>query len=117
MQKLFVTAMIIGCLSIPPVAFSRPGGGGDLVFVPQNAPPVVFSHNKHLQEQGLKCSGCHYQIFQMAQGSYKMKMEKITKGDYCGECHNGQVSFDVKDSQNCSRCHRLASPSSSMERQ
>lgn len=106
MQKMFVTAMIIGSLSIPLVAPAQPAGGGDLIFAPQNAPPVVFSHHKHLREQGFKCSGCHYQFFQMAQGSYKMDMGKITKGEFCGRCHNGRVSFDVQDPQNCSRCHR-----------
>ncbi|MBA4422686.1 MAG: hypothetical protein C0390_06220 [Syntrophus sp. (in: bacteria)] len=106
MKKMFVMAMISGCLSIPLVALAQPAGGGDLTFTPQNAPPVVFSHNKHLKEQGLKCSGCHYQFFQMAQGSYKMDMGKITKGEFCGRCHSGRVSFDVQDPQNCSRCHQ-----------
>ena len=103
---MFVMAIISGCLSIPLVAFAQPVGGGDLTFAPQNAPPVVFSHYKHLKGRGLKCSGCHYQLFQMAQGSYKMDMEKITKGEFCGRCHNGQVSFNVQDPKNCSYCHR-----------
>jgi len=114
MNRLLVTAMIIGCLSIPLVASAQPAGGGDLTFTPQDAPSVVFSHNKHLKEWGLKCSGCHYQFFQMAHGSYKMEMRKITKGEFCGRCHNGRISFDVQDPQNCSRCHR--SSSSSIER-
>jgi len=29
-------------------------------------------------------------------GFYKMDMSKLTKGDFCGKCHNGQKSFDVK---------------------
>jgi len=106
MKKMFATAMIIGSLSIPFVALAEPIGGGDLIFMPQNAPPVVFSHNSHLKERRPKCSGCHYQLFQMAHGSYKMDMGKITKGEFCGRCHNGQVSFDVQDPKNCSCCHR-----------
>jgi c(7)-type cytochrome triheme protein len=42
----------------------------------------------------------------MSQGSYKMHMEKITKGDFCGRCHNGQKAFAAMESANCSRCHR-----------
>ena len=106
MKKMFVTVIISGSLLIHPVAFAQPDGGGDLTFTPQNAPPVVFSHNKHMKERGLKCSGCHYQLFQMAQGSYKMDMESITKEEFCGRCHNGQVSFDVQDPKKCSCCHR-----------
>ncbi|MDZ4165862.1 MAG: c(7)-type cytochrome triheme domain-containing protein [Smithellaceae bacterium] len=106
MKKLFVTAMIIGFLSIPFVAPAQPAGGGDLTFTLPDALPVVFRHNKHLKERGLRCSSCHYQFFQMAKGSYKMDMGKITKGKFCGRCHNGRGSFDVQDPQNCSRCHR-----------
>lgn len=106
MKKVFVLVIISGCLSIHLVAFAQPDGGGDLTFTPQNVLPVVFSHNKHMKEQGLKCSACHYRLFQMAQGSYKMDMGKITKEAFCGRCHNGQVSFDVQDPKNCSCCHR-----------
>lgn len=98
--------MIIGSLSIPPAAFAQPTGGGDLTFMPHNAPAVVFNHDNHLKEPGLECSGCHYQLFQMAQGSYKMDMGKITKGVFCGRCHNGRISFDVQDLKHCPSCHR-----------
>lgn len=106
MYTLFIAALIIGSLSIPHAAGARSTGGGDLTFTLPNALPVIFSHKKHVKGQELKCSGCHYQLFQMAQGSYKMEMGKITKGEFCGRCHNGRVSFDVQDPQNCSRCHR-----------
>lgn len=106
MPKVFVAALIVGCLSIPPAVGAMPVGGGDLTFTFPNALPVVFSHKKHVKGQKLKCSGCHYQLFQMAQGSYKMDMTKMNKGEFCGGCHNGRVSFDVQDSRTCSRCHR-----------
>jgi c(7)-type cytochrome triheme protein len=106
MKKMFVAAMIIGSLSIPFVALAEPAGGADLTFTPRDAPSVVFSHDKHLKKWGLKCSGCHYRFFQMAKGSYKMDMGKITKGRFCGRCHNGRASFDVQDPKNCSCCHR-----------
>jgi c(7)-type cytochrome triheme protein len=105
-KKLLITLIVAACLMIPFSVFGQKVGGGDLTFRPKNASPVVFSHDKHVNGQGLKCTGCHYQIFQMAQGTYKMDMSKITKGDFCGKCHNGQKAFDVKDPRNCTRCHR-----------
>jgi c(7)-type cytochrome triheme protein len=106
MKKIVLVIAVAGSLVISISSFAQKVGGGDLTFTPKNAAPVVFSHEKHVTEHGLKCTGCHYQIFQMAQGSYKMNMEKITKGDFCGRCHNGQKAFDVKDQKNCVRCHK-----------
>ncbi len=108
MKKLtFLSIMVITVCAMTPLStFAQKVGGGDLTFTPKNASPVVFSHEKHVNEKGLKCTGCHYQIFQIAQGSYQMEMSLINKGDFCGKCHNGQKAFDVKDKRNCSRCHR-----------
>lgn len=94
-------------MAIPLLAPARqPVGGGDLLFTPKNAPPVVFSHEDHVQREKLKCAHCHYRFFQMAHRSWKMEMEKITKGEFCGRCHEGRIAFDVKDEKNCTRCHR-----------
>jgi c(7)-type cytochrome triheme protein len=30
----------------------------------------------------------------------------LTKGSFCGKCHNGEKSFDVKDTKNCVKCHK-----------
>jgi len=106
MKRLFIVTVLLACMLIPFSAFADKIGGGDLTFTPKNASPVIFSHEKHVTDKGLKCTGCHYQIFQMAQGSYKMDMSKINKGEFCGKCHNGQKGFDVKDQKNCSRCHQ-----------
>src|SRR5574342_339122 len=84
MKKVLILSIVLACLLIPFGAFAQKVGGGDLTFTPKNASPVVFSHERHVSEKGLKCTGCHYQIFQMAQGSYKMDMSKITKGEFCG---------------------------------
>ncbi len=105
-KRLLAIAMVMASLPIPLSALAQKVGGGDLTFTPKNASPVVFSHETHVVGNGLKCVSCHYQIFQMAHGSYKMDMAKITKGDFCGRCHNGQRAFDVKDHKNCTRCHR-----------
>jgi len=106
MKRLVIVCVLALGIIIPLSALAEKVGGGDITFTPKNANQVVFSHEKHVSEKGLKCTGCHYQIFQMAQGSYKMDMARITKGDFCGKCHNGQKSFDVKDPKNCTRCHK-----------
>ena len=105
-MKWVMVSILSLSLMLPLSAAAEKVGGGDLTFKPKNASPVLFSHEIHVSEKGLKCTGCHYQIFQMAQGSYKMDMSKITKGDFCGKCHNGQKAFDVNDKKNCVRCHK-----------
>ena len=107
MRKLFVWGiMVLISVAIPFAAQAEKVGGGDMTFTPKGAGDVVFSHERHVKSKGLKCTGCHYQVFQMTQGSYKMDMSKLTKGDFCGKCHNGQKSFDVKDTKNCVKCHK-----------
>jgi len=98
--------MILVCMSVSIDARAQEVGGGDLTFTPKNALPVIFSHEKHVNRKDLKCPDCHYQYFEMAKGSSEMGMAKITKGEFCGRCHNGRLSFGVKDRKNCSRCHR-----------
>jgi c(7)-type cytochrome triheme protein len=105
-KRSVILFIVVVCFLSPFSAFAQKVGGGDLTFSPKTALPVVFSHDKHVNGHGLKCTGCHYRIFQMAQGSLKMNMAMITKGNFCGRCHNGQKAFDVESKQNCSRCHR-----------
>lgn len=106
MKKMVTVCLFLLCLSLPPVAGAEKAGGGDITFSPKNANEVIFSHEKHVNEKSLKCTNCHYQLFQMSKGAYTMDMSKLTKGDFCGKCHNGQKAFDVKDTKNCVRCHR-----------
>ncbi len=106
MKRTLLFLILASCLLAPWTAAAEKVGGGDITFKPKNASQVVFSHEKHVTDKGLKCTGCHYAIFQMQQGSYKMDMDKLTKGDFCGKCHNGQKSFDVKDQKNCIKCHK-----------
>jgi len=108
MKKVLMIMLLGTCLALalPFAALAQKVGGGDIKFTPKNVGPVNFSHESHVKNKGIKCTGCHYQIFQMAQGSYKMDMSKITKGDFCGKCHNGQKSFDVKGTDNCAKCHK-----------
>ena len=104
-MKIIVIVFLLMGLVVPLLALADGVGGGDLTFTPKGATKVFFSHQVHVNVKGLKCSGCHYHVFQMTKGSYKMDMSKITKGDFCGTCHNGVRSFDVKDSKICAKCH------------
>ncbi|MGE5807581.1 MAG: c(7)-type cytochrome triheme domain-containing protein [Nitrospirota bacterium] len=106
MKQLFVVIVLIG-LSLPLNLLAQRVGGGDIVFRPSvpGVKPVLFSHEKHVSEKGIKCCRCHYEIFEMARGSYGMNMEKITKGEFCGMCHNGRDAFDVHDKTLCEKCH------------
>ena len=109
MKKTLLCGLVlvfVCVLTVPFVANAQKVGGGDLTFNPKGAKTVLFSHDMHVNSKGLKCTGCHYHVFQMTKGSYKMDMSKLTKGVFCGKCHNGQKSFDVKDPANCAKCHK-----------
>jgi c(7)-type cytochrome triheme protein len=106
MKKALGGLVLAFVLTVPIIAAAQKVGGGDLTFTPKGAKAVVFSHDTHVNSKGLKCTGCHYHVFQMTQGSYKMDMNKLTKGAFCGKCHNGQKAFDVKEQGNCAKCHK-----------
>jgi c(7)-type cytochrome triheme protein len=95
------TAVAVFCAG---VALSRVGGG-DVEYKPKGAGKVLFRHEYHVTLKGMKCNGCHYQPFQMSTGSFKMNMDTLTKGRFCGVCHNGKSAFDLISRQNCKRCH------------
>ncbi len=106
-MKWIIFSILSLSVMFPLITSAEKVGGGDLTFTPKDARPVVFSHEKHVSDKGLKCTGCHYQIFEMQKGaSTTMDMSKLKKGDMCGKCHNGQKSFDVKDPKNCEKCHK-----------
>jgi len=33
-------------------------------------------------------------------------MSLLTKGEFCGICHDGKKGFDVKAADSCARCHK-----------
>jgi len=103
--KRVLLFLLLVCLVVSTAASAQTVGGGDLTFSPKGAPNVIFSHKTHVNIKGLRCSACHYQVFQMTRGSDKIDMNGISNGDFCGKCHNGQRSFNAKDSKNCTRCH------------
>ncbi len=99
-------AVTIAVLVFCGLAGAAVPGGGDMTFKSLNAKTVVFSHEQHVNVKELKCSACHNHLFHMAKNEDKVDMSKITKGQFCGYCHNGARAFDVKDKANCERCHK-----------
>jgi c(7)-type cytochrome triheme protein len=81
-------------------------GGGDVTFKPAGIDPVIFSHDYHMKNRGIKCSACHFRTFAAAEGAYLIKKEKLNKRDFCLHCHNGLKGFDVTSTGNCVRCHK-----------
>jgi c(7)-type cytochrome triheme protein len=66
-------------------------------------PPVAFSHWVH--RRFYTCRVCHFELnFAMKTNATEITEAKNRKGDYCGACHNGKVSFAINDST-CSSCH------------
>ncbi|HTF99664.1 MAG TPA: c(7)-type cytochrome triheme domain-containing protein [Nitrospirota bacterium] len=105
MSRHLLFAAILLFAVIPLNTFANKVGGGDLNFAPANADPVLFSHENHVIAKSFKCSACHFHTFQMKKGAYKLDMTTMTKGGFCGRCHNGGLAFNVTDEKNCHRCH------------
>jgi c(7)-type cytochrome triheme protein len=79
-------------------------GGGDITFSMTGAADVTYSHEFHVMKAGLKCTDCHYKVFDTHVARKKMTMADMEKGLYCGACHDGQRAFTVKG--NCDKCHK-----------
>jgi len=98
--------LLTGFVMLAPAAALAKVGGGDITYTPKGAGKVIFKHELHVSSKGQKCSNCHYKTFQMTGGdAYKMDMATLTKGLFCGSCHDGIRSFDLKLAENCKRCH------------
>jgi c(7)-type cytochrome triheme protein len=62
-------------------------------------PPAFFSHERHTK--WLDCNICHPKIFHMKLNVTDITMDRISKGEFCGACHQS-VAFPLQD---CQRCH------------
>ena len=77
---------------------------------PESKTIAVFSHKKHTDREKLKCIECHPKVFIMKVGSNVVKkgqltMAEMSKGKYCGNCHNDDKAFSVTSVQHCKKCH------------
>jgi c(7)-type cytochrome triheme protein len=63
--------------------------------------PAVFPHWYHRIR--FACKVCHLDIgFKFKAGGNEINMAKIIDGQFCGACHNGEISWSV---ENCNMCH------------
>jgi len=106
--RVLGTALVVGLFVLAPLTGFSKIGGGDVEYKPKGAGKVTFAHEYHVNLKGQKCSNCHYKTFQMKGGeaSYKMDMSALTKGQFCGSCHDGKKGFDLKAAESCKRCHK-----------
>jgi cytochrome c oxidase cbb3-type subunit 2 len=85
---------------------------GDITFVrneaamatpdSQHYPPVVFPHWIHRTRA--KCQSCHPSPFEMRAGANPVSMDRLRAGQYCAQCHNGKVAWEV-GFKTCVKCH------------
>jgi c(7)-type cytochrome triheme protein len=106
-RMMTVLIALMGITGMPTAALPAVGGG-DIRFTPKGAGTVVFEHEHHVKLKGQSCSACHDKPFQMRNGAsaYAMDMATLTKGKFCGICHEGKKAFDIKDEKSCARCHK-----------
>ncbi|MDH5571363.1 MAG: hypothetical protein OEY89_06330 [Gammaproteobacteria bacterium] len=63
--------------------------------------PVVFPHWFHRIRY--TCKVCHADLgFELKSGANRIKMIDILEGQFCGNCHNGELAWG---SENCDLCH------------
>ncbi|NTW59083.1 MAG: hypothetical protein HGA43_07945 [Nitrospirae bacterium] len=103
---IMASVFLAGAMALAPLTALAKVGGGDVEFSPKGSGRVLFKHESHVNNKGFKCSDCHYKTFQMGGTSYKIEMSALTKGAFCGNCHDGTKAFDVKDANSCKRCHK-----------
>jgi c(7)-type cytochrome triheme protein len=100
------SAFFISIITIFICSFAYAINIKDVTFKITNFGKVVFDHNQHFKQEGIKnnCKTCHNAIYNLrVKNSYTMA--DMEKGKSCGACHNGKRAFDLKE---CIQCHRVA---------
>lgn len=105
-------AVAVALLLFAAASSVRGAGPGPVVFPEHTVPCVTFSHEAHLKVEGMTCKECHTKIFPMKQGTVKITMLAMSKGEFCGACHDGKKAFMATSFEDCQKCHvPAASPS------
>ena len=80
--------------------------GGDIIYT-KPIKAVIFSHKAHAEDIGMQCEWCHDETFEMEalamEADNNFDMESLCNENYCGTCHNGDISFST--TVQCTRCH------------
>jgi c(7)-type cytochrome triheme protein len=95
---LFVVVFLLSNIALGRI------GGGDIVFTPEKAKGVTFSHDFHVKDLGLTCQKCHPSLYITKEKDKPVTMAEMNQGKSCGVCHNGKEAFTSKG--NCSKCHK-----------
>lgn len=107
--KVIILGACLLCLAAWSTVYAQPKkvGGGDIKFEAKGSTgPVLFSHEKHVSQQKLKCTDCHTKIFKMKKEDLKMTKEVHGQDKHCGVCHNGKKAFDQTAEADCAKCHK-----------
>ena len=104
LASLLVASFLFGSLAA--FAEDEEEHGGDIIYTkPLKA--VIFSHKAHTEDIGLECDWCHEETFEMEalhmQENTDFTMDSLCNENYCGTCHNGDISFST--TTQCARCH------------
>lgn len=98
MTKLVIVILLLGTTSVMAEV-----GGGDITMKNRGG-DVLFSHEKHVVDMGLKCTQCHDKLYTDTKQHRKTTMKEMQQGKSCGGCHNGKTAFSVKG--DCAKCHK-----------
>ena len=118
--SIVITAI---CLSLTPVVFAEQEVKSEFEidyrsnFTKSIKPPVLFTHEKHFKEHGVKCDECHH-IYKDGKNVWK-EGDSVAK---CIECHPSDRNlakekakelgvkrfYDLKNAfhKNCQTCHK-----------
>lgn len=87
--------------------YAQMKGPADFTYTGKTQGDVIFKHSTHTETGKLACTECHTAIFKMKKETSGMTtMEPMDKGEFCGKCHDGTKSFDLKSKDNCAKCHQ-----------
>lgn len=105
MKRILFLSLVCMTLFFTGLAIGRIGGG-DIIFKPQKAKEVIFSHDFHFKDAGLTCQKCHPSLYVTRQKDKPVTMAAMTQGKSCGSCHNGKEAFSVSAKDQCLKCHK-----------
>ena len=74
----------------------------EITFKVKETGPTIFKHAEHIESH--HCSDCHPAIYPAKRSGVRVSMAQMAKGRSCGACHNGKISFPLKQ---CIRCHQV----------
>ena len=98
-------SMLIITIALVSPALCR-DDGGDIHYT-KPVMGVIFSHEVHVDDNGIDCESCHDDPFEMtalaAQEDPNFTMKGLAEGQFCGMCHDGDTAFSSET--RCASCH------------